>query len=80
MDQYPFSSIWTGKVAPDIDKIYQQAMVSIDSAVSSEELEKIRIEYLGKKGKITNLLKSLGVLPPEQRPLVGGPPPGSREA
>ena len=58
-------------MAPDIDKIYQQAMVSIDSAVSSEELEKIRIEYLGKKGKITNLLKSLGVLPPEQRPLVG---------
>ncbi len=58
-------------MAPDIDKIYQQAMVSIDSAVSSEELEKIRIEYLGKKGKITNLLKSLGVLPSEQRPLVG---------
>ena len=38
-------------MAPDIDKIYQQAMAAIDSAVSSEELEKIRIEYLGKKGK-----------------------------
>ena len=58
-------------MAPDIDKIYQEAMVAIDSAVSSEELEKTRVEYLGKKGKITNLLKSLGVLPPEQRPLVG---------
>tara|TARA_Y100001970_G_scaffold287259_1_gene411494 strand:+ start:1839 stop:2846 length:1008 start_codon:yes stop_codon:yes gene_type:complete len=58
-------------LAPDIDKIHQEAMVAIDTAASSEELEKTRIEYLGKKGKITNLLKSLGVLPAEQRPLVG---------
>ena len=58
-------------MAPDIDKIYQEAMVAIDSAASSEELEKTRVEYLGKKGKITNLLKSLGALPPEQRPLAG---------
>ncbi len=58
-------------MAPDIDKIHQEAMVAIDSAASFEELEKTRIEYLGKKGKITNLLKSLGVLPAEQRPLVG---------
>ena len=58
-------------MAPEIDKIYREAMVAIDSAASSEELEKTRVEYLGKKGKITNLLKSLGGLPPEKRPLVG---------
>jgi len=38
------------KVAPDIDKIFQEAMAAIESAASSEELERTRIEYLGKKG------------------------------
>ena len=58
-------------MAPDIDKIFQEAMAAIESAASSEELEQTRIEYLGKKGKITGLLKNLGSLPPKQRPLAG---------
>ena len=58
-------------MAPDIDKIFQEAMAAIESAASSEELEQTRIEYLGKKGKITGLLKNLGSLPVKQRPLAG---------
>ena len=46
------------KVAPDIDKIYEEAISVVNSAVSLEELEKARVDYLGKKGKITALLKS----------------------
>lgn len=38
---------------------------------SSEELEKLRVEYLGKKGEFTQILRSMGGLSPEERPLMG---------
>ena len=41
------------------------------SASSREELEKARVAYLGKKGKISEILKKVGTLSPEQRPLLG---------
>lgn len=34
-------------------------------------LEQVRVDYLGKKGKITSLLKGLGRLSPEERPAAG---------
>ena len=36
-----------------------------------EELEALRIRYLGKKGKLTELLRSMGSCPPEERPAMG---------
>ena len=41
------------------------------NAASKEELEKARVAYLGKKGKISEILKRVGTLSPEQRPLLG---------
>ena len=38
---------------------------------SPEALEKFRIDYLGKKGKVTELTKRLGTLPREERPEAG---------
>jgi phenylalanyl-tRNA synthetase alpha chain len=40
-------------------------------AASKEELEKARVAYLGKKGKISEILKRVGTLSPEQRPQLG---------
>ena len=50
----------------------QQAMTAIASASNADELEQVRIEFLGKKqGKLKDLQATLGKAPPEQRPEVG---------
>ena len=45
-------------------------MRSIEPA-SSEELERIRIEYLGRKAELPQLLRGVAELPPEERGKVG---------
>ncbi len=54
-----------------VDKLITDAKTEIEGVESSEELEAIRVKYMGKKGKITALLKSLGELPDEERPAAG---------
>lgn len=44
---------------------------NIREAKSIDELEQIRIEYLGRKGIINQILKTIGQVPPEERPKVG---------
>ena len=51
---------------------HQEAMAAIASATDAESLERVRIEFLGKKqGKLKDLQATLGQVPPEQRPDVG---------
>jgi len=38
---------------------------------SEKELQDVRIQYLGKKGALTSIMKSMGSLSPEERPVVG---------
>ena len=40
-------------------------------AEHSADLEAIRIKYLGKKGELTAVLRGMGALTPEERPIVG---------
>ncbi|MDH5634028.1 MAG: phenylalanine--tRNA ligase subunit alpha [Gammaproteobacteria bacterium] len=49
----------------------EQALAETDNATSPDEVEVLRVTYLGKKGKLTEQLKQLGSLPPEERPKVG---------
>ncbi len=46
----------------------QQAVVEASDIVS---LDDVRVQYLGQKGKLTALLKSIGQLSPEERPKAG---------
>ncbi|MBF0224699.1 MAG: phenylalanine--tRNA ligase subunit alpha [Desulfobacterales bacterium] len=55
----------------NIDKIKQDFSTDISSANDFDFLESISTKYLGKKGKITQLLKSLAILPSEERPVAG---------
>jgi len=55
----------------DIDKIKAQALAAIASASTQDDLNNISIKYLGRKGVITSVLKSLKDLPIEQRKSVG---------
>jgi phenylalanyl-tRNA synthetase alpha chain len=48
-----------------------EARAAIGGAASSSELEAVRVKYLGRSGELTQILKSLGTLPAEERPLVG---------
>lgn len=63
-----------GKVSSlqeEIKRIEREAEELISSAQSEEDLERIRVGFLGKKGKLTLIRRELGNLPPEERPLIG---------
>ena len=53
------------------EKLQAQALSEIDSATDLSQLDQIRVDYLGKKGQLTQLLKQLGKLPAEERPEAG---------
>jgi phenylalanyl-tRNA synthetase alpha chain len=56
---------------PRVDAIAGEAREAIERADSSADLEALRVRFLGRQGALTLLLRSLGTLPPEERPLVG---------
>ena len=52
-----------------LNKIREEAINALSSAEC--DIEQIRIKYLGKKGELTLVLRQMGQLSPEQRPIVG---------
>src|SRR5262245_27871231 len=54
-----------------IRAIVKGATEELERAVSHQDLEEVRVKYLGKKGLLTQLLRSLPSLPPAERPVVG---------
>lgn len=54
-----------------LKELVQTSESEIKSATTTEQLEALRLMYLGKKGSVTGILKSLGGLPPEERKQVG---------
>ena len=55
----------------ELTALKEEALKKISEISSSESLERIRVEFLGKKGKLKNILKTLGKLEPEQRKEIG---------
>ena len=51
--------------------IRAQALAALERAQSPAELDGLRVQYLGKKGELTAVLKSMGKLSPEERPAMG---------
>lgn len=49
----------------------QKAIAEIKKADSTTDLEKARVHYLGKKGELTEILRGMGSLSKEERPIVG---------
>ena len=51
----------------ELTELMEQAQTQLESANSLQELDEVRVHYLGKKGLITGQLKQLGKLPAEER-------------
>jgi len=54
-----------------LQKLRETAISAVDEARDAEALEALRVKYLGKKGELTAMLKQMGRLSPEERPVVG---------
>ena len=54
-----------------IEQIKKSFHEKLEKLSTSEELEKLRVEYLGKKGEFTQILRSMGSLTAEERPQMG---------
>ena len=54
-----------------LNKIKTDAEQHLGAIVSEEELEKFRVELLGKKGALTQVLRGMGALSAEERPKIG---------
>jgi phenylalanyl-tRNA synthetase alpha chain len=58
-------------VLEDIERLRQAADQRVQEATSTQALEAVRLDLLGKKGEVTLLLRSLGALDPAARRTVG---------
>ncbi|MCI7060624.1 MAG: phenylalanine--tRNA ligase subunit alpha [Lachnospiraceae bacterium] len=54
-----------------LKQIMDEAMTQIDSSDKLEKLNEIKVSFLGKKGELTSILKSMKDVAPEERPKVG---------
>ena len=54
-----------------IEELRAEALSELETLASLEDLEKWRISHLGRRGRLTNILRGVAGLPPEQRRSVG---------
>jgi phenylalanyl-tRNA synthetase alpha chain len=66
--------LFSGRLRLVLEKLKEmkkEAKQAINEVSNLDELKEARIRYLGKKGALTSLLRSLGSVPPEERPVIG---------
>ena len=54
-----------------IEKIRQEALTAIANAEDAKQLDETKVKYLGKKGELTAVLRGMGALSAEERPVIG---------
>ena len=55
-----------------IEQIKQRANEEILKVNDIKVLNEVKVKYLGKKGELTSILRGMGTLSPEERPVIGG--------
>ncbi len=58
-------------VQEDLERIRQEAKEQLEKAFSPDAINQIRVNMLGKKGKLTQILKGMKDVAPEDRPKIG---------
>ena len=54
-----------------LEQIRLQAIAALNEADTPAALEDLRVKFLGKKGELTAVLKLMGKLSPDERPVMG---------
>jgi phenylalanyl-tRNA synthetase alpha chain len=54
-----------------LEDLLRRAVAELTGLATEEELQELRVRYLGKKGELTAIMKGIGALSPEERPAVG---------
>ena len=54
-----------------LETLRNEALAELSTLNSPKELEDFRVKYMGKKGSVTGLLRGMGALPAEERPVMG---------
>ena len=54
-----------------LEKIKNEAVEEIKKAADSMKIDEIRVKYLGKKGSLTTILRGMGSLSAQERPVIG---------
>ena len=63
----------------EIAKIKEDSIKEISGSKDLKELNALRVKYLGKKGELTLILRGMGAVSPEERPVIGSLVNASRE-
>jgi phenylalanyl-tRNA synthetase alpha chain len=58
-------------LADTLSILVERALADVDASANLERLDDVRVRLLGKKGQLTEQLKSLGALPAAERPAAG---------
>ncbi len=58
-------------IQEQLKELNKTALEAIASINSLDELEQLRVKYLGKKGQLSQILRGMGKLSPEARPAIG---------
>jgi phenylalanyl-tRNA synthetase alpha chain len=58
-------------LADALSILVERALADVDASANLERLDEVRVRVLGKKGQLTEQLKSLGALPAAERPVAG---------
>ena len=51
----------------DVADVIAEALAAVSAAIDEEALDELRVAYLGRRGRLTGILRGLGALPPERR-------------
>ena len=58
-------------IREQLEEIKQNGLRELENFADAKELDNIRVRYLGKKGELTAILKQMGKLSAEERPIIG---------
>ena len=54
-----------------ISEMRELVAKKLEEIATLQELQDLKVKYLGKKGEVTSMLKGLGGMAPEERPVFG---------
>jgi phenylalanyl-tRNA synthetase alpha chain len=55
----------------ELEALEEKALAELENVSSQDELDEWRQQYLGRRGELTLLLRNIGKLPPDKRPIAG---------